>query len=67
MKLCSSDNENTTATRDSNYNTASHEILISKALIDSYISHGKLVSINNVFRECNEMKEEIKNPETSVE
>ena len=53
MKLCSSDNENTTATRDSNYNTASHEILISKALIDSYISHGKLVSINNALREYN--------------
>ena len=67
MKLCSSDNENTAATRDSDYNTASDEILISKALIDSYISHGKLVSINNVLREYNEMKEEIKNPETSVE
>ena len=66
MKLCSSDNENTAAIRDSDYNTASHEILISKALIDSYISHGKLVSISHVLREYNEMKEEI-NPETSVE
>ena len=53
MKLCSSDNENTAATRDSDYNTASDEILISKALIDSYISHGKLVSINNALREYN--------------
>ena len=40
------------------------EVLISKALIDSYISHDKFVSVNNVLREYNEMKEEIKNPET---
>ena len=45
------------------------EVLISKALIDSNISHDEFVSINNVFREYNEMKNEIKNPEkkTSVE
>ena len=43
------------------------EVLISKALIDSYISHVEFVSLNNVLRECNEMKKEIKNPETSVE
>ena len=43
------------------------EVLISKALIDSYISHDEIVSINNVLREYNEMKEEIKNPEISVE
>ena len=43
------------------------KVLISKALIDSYISHDEFVSINNVLREYNEMKEEIKNPETSVE
>ena len=43
------------------------EVHISKALIDSYISHEKLVSINNVLREYYEMKEEIKNPKTSVE
>ena len=36
------------------------EILISKALIDSYISHDQFTSINNVLREYNEMKEEIK-------
>ena len=30
------------------------------ALIDSYISHGKLVSVSNVLREHNVMKEEIK-------
>ena len=43
------------------------EILISKALIGSYITHNKLVSVNNVLRQCNKMEEEIKNPEISVE
>ena len=38
-----------------------------KALIDSYSSHDKIVSVNNVLREYNEIKEEIKNPGTSVE
>ena len=42
-------------------------VLISKALIDSYISHDEFVSVNNVLREYYEMKEKIKNPETSVE
>ena len=32
------------------------EVLISKALIDSYISHGEFVSINNVLRQYYEMK-----------
>ena len=36
------------------------EFLISKAFIDSYISHDKFVSANNVLKEYNEMKEEIK-------
>ena len=40
------------------------EVLISKALIESYISHDEFVSVNNVLRDYNEMKEEIK---TSVE
>ena len=43
------------------------EVLISKALIDSYISHDEFVSINSVLREYYEMKEEIKNPEISAE
>ena len=43
------------------------EVLFSKSLIDSYISHDKFDSVNNVLREYNEMKEEIKNGETSVE
>ena len=43
------------------------EVLISKALIDCYISHDEFLLINNVFRKYNKMKEEIKNAETSVE
>ena len=43
------------------------EVLISKALIDSFINHDKFVSVNNVLRKYNKMKEEIKTPETSVE
>ena len=43
-------------------------VLISNALINSYIiSHDKFVSINNLLREYNEMKKEIKNSETSME
>ena len=38
-----------------------------KALIDSYISHKRFVSVNNVLREYYEMKKEIKNPEISAE
>ena len=43
------------------------EVLISKALIDAYINHGKFVLVNNVLREYNEMKEEIKNPENALQ
>ena len=43
------------------------EVLISKALIDSYISHEEFVSVNNLSRKYNKMKEEINNPGTSVE
>ena len=32
------------------------EVLISKALIDSYISHDEFLSVNNVLREYNEIK-----------
>ena len=38
------------------------EVLISKAFIDSCISHDEFVSVNNVLRKYNEMKEEIKKP-----
>ena len=43
------------------------EALISKSLIDSYISYDEFVSINMVLRSYYEMKEEIKNSEISVE
>ena len=43
------------------------EGLISKALTDSYITHDEFVSVNNVLREYNEMKNEIKDPKTFVE
>ena len=36
------------------------EVSISKALIDSNISHDKFVLINNVLKEFYDMKEEIK-------
>ena len=35
----------------------SNEVLISKALINSYISHDEFVSVNNVLREYDDMKE----------
>ena len=43
------------------------EVLISKALTDSYISYDECTSVKNVLREYHEMKEEITNPETFVE
>ena len=43
------------------------EVLISKSLIDSYIAHDEFFSANNVLREYNEIKNERKNSETSVE
>ena len=43
------------------------KVLIFKVLIDLYISQDEFVSVNNVLWEYNEMKEEIKHPETSVE
>ena len=39
------------------YKLNSTEVLISKALIDSNISHGELVLINNVLKEYDDMKE----------
>ena len=40
------------------------EVLISQALIDSNISHDEFDLINNVLKEYDEMKEEIKNFKT---
>ena len=45
-------------------NLNSIEVLISKALIDSVVSHDEFVLKNNVLKEYNEMKEEIKNLKT---
>ena len=36
------------------------EVLISKALIDSYFSQDEFVSVNNVLRECYKMKKKKK-------
>ena len=43
------------------------EVLISEALINSCINDDKFVSVNNVLRAYNEIKEEIKNSENDVE
>ena len=42
------------------------EVLISKAVMESYISHDQFFSVNDMLREYNKMKKEIKNSETSV-
>ena len=42
------------------------EVLISKALIDSNISHDEFILINDVLKEYDNMKEEIKNLKTST-
>ena len=41
------------------------EVLLSKVLINSYISPNEFVLVNNTLREYNDMDGEIKNPETS--
>ena len=41
------------------------EVLSSKALIDSVTSHDEFVLINSVQKKCNDIKEEIRNLETS--
>ena len=42
-------------------NISHDEILISKALVDSNISHDEFVLISKVMKEFYDMKEEIKN------
>ena len=42
------------------------EALISKALFGSYINYDECVSMNNMIREYNEMKKDIKNSENAV-
>ena len=41
------------------------EVLISKALTNSYISHEEFVLLNDVLKKYDDMKEEIKNLKTS--
>ena len=36
-------------------------VLISKALIESYISHDEFVLVDNILKEFDEMKKEIRN------
>ena len=43
------------------------KIFISKPLIDSYIDHEEFLSVDNLSRKYNEMKEEIKNLENAVQ
>ena len=43
------------------------EVLLSKALMNSYISHDEFVLVNNVLKKYYKMKKNPKNPETSVE
>ena len=40
------------------------EVLVSKALIDSSISHAQFILINNIIKEYDDMKEEVKNSKT---
>ena len=43
------------------------EVFISKSLINSYNSHDEFVSVNNMSRKYNKMKQEIKNAEIFME
>ena len=43
------------------------EVFISKSLINSYNSHDEFVSVNNMLRKYNKMKQEIKNAEIFME
>ena len=42
------------------------EVLISKALMNSNISHNEFVLINNILKKYDDMKEEIKNWKTET-
>ena len=46
------------------YKLNSMEVLICKVLTDSNITHGEFVLINNVLKEYDDMKNEIKNLKT---
>ena len=38
------------------YNLNTNEVLLSKALINSYINHDQFISVNNVLKEYDEIK-----------
>ena len=42
------------------------EVLLCKALIDSYIRHCEFVAVDSMLREYNDTKEVMKSPEISV-
>ena len=44
----------------------STEVLISRVLTNSCISHDEFISVNNVLREYDDIKKEIKNLKTST-
>ena len=43
------------------------KVLISKALLHLYVNYKEFVSVNNVLREYNERKVEVKTSKTAVE
>ena len=43
------------------------EVLLCKALIDSYIRHCEFVSVDSILREYNETKEVMKSPKISLD
>ena len=43
------------------------EVVVPKALRDLYINHDEFASVNNMLREYNKMKDEMKSPENDVE
>ena len=43
------------------------KFFIFEALINLFVNHDEFVSINNVVREYNEIKEDIQNPENTVQ
>ena len=43
------------------------KVLISKSLFDSNINHNEFAFLNNMLREYNDMKKEMKNPKNDME
>ena len=49
------------------YKLDTMEVLLFKALFDSYIRHGEFVSVDSILREYNETKEVMKSPKISLD